>query len=159
MGKEFVWSMVVDGESKPWICRVDETECVIIEDGQETQRIVIGNPEKKVGILQIDCEVEVYGLSCGFQLENGIPYIKMDGKWKMSETTMKDRQDKFVKTQYLGGMIQFAIGVALCLGVFVLQLVAGDTGKWWFLSIMGSFFAIVGGSQWYAARKEIKGKK
>ena len=156
MGKEFVWSMTVDEESKHWICRVDETECVIIEDGQETQRIKIENSEKKVGVLQIDDQIDVYGMTCPFQLENGIPYIKLEGRWKMSETTMKDRQDKYLLNQSLAGMIQCGMGLALCLGVLIIYLVTGSTGKWWFMSIMGSFLAIVGGSQWYTARKEIK---
>ena len=159
MSKEFVWNMTVDGEEKPWICRVDEEECVILEDGAETQRIKIENPLKKVGVLQIDGEVSAFGVTCGFQLENGIPYIRMVGKWQMSQTTMKDRQDKYMYNQMVGGLAQFVLGLAMCLGVLILYLVTGSTGKWWFLAIMGSFMAVIGISQWYTVRKDVKGKK
>jgi len=159
MSKEYVWSMTVDGEEMPWICRVDDGECVIIEDGQEIQRIKIDNPEKKVGVLQIDGEVTIFGMTVPFQLENGIPYIKMEGKWKMSETTMKDRQDKYMKNQMIGGLCQMLLGAAMCIGVLILYLVTGSTGKWWFMAIMGSFMAIVGCTQWYTTRKEVKGQK
>ena len=159
MSKEYVWSMTVDEETKPWICRVDESECVIIEDGQETQRVKIENPMKKVGVLQIDGKIGIYGTEVEFQLENGIPYIRMEGKWKMSETTMKDRQDKYMKNQMIGGMCQFLLGLGMCLGVLILYLITGSTGKWWFMAIMGSFMAIIGGIQWNTIRKEIMGKK
>ena len=156
MGKEFVWTMTVDGEETPWICRVDESECVIIENGEETQRLKIENPQKKVGVLQIDSEVSVFGMKCDFQLENGIPYIKMEGKWKMSQTTFKERQDKYAYNQMVGGLAQGILGLVMCLAVLILYLVTGSTGKWWFVSILGSFMAVVGFSQWFALRKEVK---
>lgn len=109
--KEFIWSFDVDGESIPWKCVVEEEECVFFEGEREICRRKIQKKKRKKGVLQIDSSVDLFGKQTPFQLENGIPYLKIDGKWKISYTTMEDR----IEGQIRGTKIQ-------CLGLFLLGL-------------------------------------
>ena len=56
MGKEFIWKIDVDGETKEWKCVLEDTEVITYEEGTESGRLAITNPEVKQHVLQIDTE-------------------------------------------------------------------------------------------------------
>ena len=156
MNNEFFWSMEVDGKDHSWKCEVTDTECIFYEEEEESGRIAIANPEKKQGILQIDDYVMVFGRKCPFQLENGIPYVKIDDRWVMSDTTMFARQKKMLYNQKVTGLVQAGLGVAVAVGYFIASQFMEGVSENWFILIMASFFVIVGMAQFFTARKELK---
>ena len=157
MSKEFVWTLGVDGTDRVWKVLVTDEECVIFEEKEEVKRIKIGNHEKNT--LQIDTEVEVFGKECPFQLENEIPYIRINDKWTASDTTMADRQKKMMETQKLTAKVQALLGVGVCIAALVKYLVTKELGSWWFLVILGSVIGITGLLQFYALKKEAEEAK
>ena len=156
MSKEYIWSIVADGDDHVWKCIVTDTECIFYEEDTETDRLIIANPEKKQGVLQIDDEVNVFGKVCPFQLENGIPYVKIDTRWVMSDTTMAERHRKMVYNQKVVGLVQIVGAALITLVYFVLSQFNEGVKDNWFILIMASFFAVVGASQFFSARKELK---
>lgn len=152
MSKEYVWTLTVDGEEKDWKCLVTDDACVIYEENVETNRLKIESKEKNT--LQIDTVISVFGKDCGFQLENNIPYIKVNGKWTMSDTTFADRQQKVIYNQKLSAKVQILIGVALCAFCLIRYLITKDMGNWWFTLVLGSMMGVTGGVQIYSIRKE-----
>lgn len=156
MNNEYLWSMDVNGEEHSWKCVVTEKECIFFEEENETCRIEIKNPEKKQGILQIDDAVMVFGKECPFQLENGIPYVKIDERWVMSDTTMAARQQKILYNQKITGLVQIVIAVVIAVVYAVVCKFFEGMSENWFVLIMASFFAIVGAMQFYTANKEMK---
>ena len=157
MNNEFFWSMEVDGTEHSWKCVVTETECIFYEENEESGRLAIANPQKKQGILQIDDAVTVFGRKCPFQLENGIPYVKIDSRWVMSDTTMALRQHKMLYNQKVTGLVQVVLAIVISLGYLVACRFVEGFSENWFVLIMASFFAIVGIMQFYTANKELKG--
>ena len=154
MSKEYAWTLNVNGTDEPWKCVVTEEECITFEGDVETGRVRIENPVKKQGVLQIDGSVTVYGKACPFQLENGIPYVMIKGKWEMSETTFQDRQKKLLENQKITAIAQMIMGVVICLAVLAAYLLGFEIGNWWFCAIIGSMMGVVGGIQAYTLKKE-----
>ena len=156
MSKEYIWSMEVDGVDHTWKCVVTDTQCIFYEEEVESGRLDIVNPEKKQGILQIDDKVAVFGRECPFQLENGIPYVKIDTRWVMSDTTMVARQQKMLYNQKVTGLVQIVGAAVICAVYWVLCQFNEGMKENWFVLIMASFFAVVGAGQFFTARKELK---
>lgn len=140
MSREYVFTLEVDDEEVLWKCVVGEDEVVTYEGDVECKHLKITNPEKKVGVMQIDCVTKVYDEILPFQLENGIPFIKVEGKWLASDTTQEDRlQARLVK--YKKESLYSALaGAALLIGYLIYVLVTGTTGEWPMAPIMGIFF-------------------
>lgn len=153
--KEYNWSLTVDGASHSWVCGVTDTYCVFFEDGQERGRLDIRNPEKKQGILQIDESIEVFGEKFDFQLENGIPYLRIDGRWAMSETTMLARQEKMLYNQKVTGLVQVATAAVIALIYLIGSHFFASWEEYWYTLIVASFFAVVGLGQFFTARKAL----
>lgn len=156
MNNEFIWSMEVDGTERVWKCVVTDKQCIFYEENEETGRMPIANPQKKQGVLQIDDKVTVFGKKCPFQLENGIPYVKITDRWVMSDTTMKARAHKMMYNQKVGGLVQMLGALVIAIGYYVICRFNEKMSENWFVLIMASFFAVVGASQFFTARKELK---
>lgn len=154
--KEFNWSLTVDGASHSWTCGVTDTYCAFFEDGQERGRLEIQNPEKKQGVLQLDEAIEVFGEQFDFQLENGIPYLRIDGRWTMSETTRLARREKLLYNQKVTGLTQVAVAAVIALVYLVGCRFFPGWKERWFVLVMASFFALVGVSQFFTARKALR---
>ena len=75
-----VFSIDYDGVIKKWNCVVLEKEVVAYERSKETARMQITNTERAPHVIQLDTVVNIYGEDIPFQLENGIPYVKLDGE-------------------------------------------------------------------------------
>lgn len=137
--KEFVWNLDIDGQEKVWKCLVTEKECVTFEGDVECKHLKVMNPVRQEKILQIDTITTVYGKQTPFQLENGIPYIQIDGKWKMSQTTQADRLEATVKMHQRNSKMEFFAGLAFFAVVVGKKLITGEVGDWWMLTAFGVF--------------------
>ena len=137
--KEFVWTLDVDGEDKIWKCVVNETECVTYEGDVERKHLKIMNPERKEKVLQIDTITVVYGKQTPFQLENGIPYIQIDGHWRMSDTTHTDRIEAAVKMHQRNSKVECFVGLGFFAVGLIKKLVTGELGDWWMVNVFGIF--------------------
>lgn len=143
VNKMYVWELEVDGQMVEWKCFVGENECITYEGDRECKRLKIMDKEQKQGVLQIDCETRVWDEIVPFQLENGVPYIKLeddDGnrKWRISDTTREDRlqaQIKKVKTEAYLSIGAGMILLLICLGQF---LVLGTLGEWNVIPMMAT---------------------
>ena len=153
MSKEFIWGADVDNERTEFRVIVEDGLCLTHEDDVLTNRLpytVPADPDQ----MWIDEVIEVWGKRCRFQLDKGVPYLQMDGKWTASDTTMDERMRNIAKSQKLSGIVQAFIGLALCLVCGVLYLVLDDIGNWWFTAIIGSVMGISGILQYRNVKKE-----
>lgn len=137
--KEYVWNLDIDGQEKVWKCLVTEKECVTFEGDVERKHLKVMNPVRQEKVLQIDTITTVYGKQTPFQLENGIPYIQIDGKWKMSQTTQADRLEATVKIHQRNSKMEFFAGLAFFAVVVGKKLITGEVGDWWMLTAFGVF--------------------
>lgn len=154
MSKEFIWGANVEGERTEFKVVVEDGLCMTYEGGELTNRFEYTLPDE-ANAMWIDEVIQVWGKRCRFQLDKGVPYLQMDGKWTASDTTTQERMLKMARSQKLGAMVQFVIGVALCLACGILYLVNGSLGdKWWFLIIMGSVMGVTGLLQYHSVKKE-----
>ena len=136
--KEFVWTLELDGEEKIWRCVVGDTECVTYEGDVEKKHLKIMTPERKQKVLQIDTTTVVYGRQTPFQLENGVPYIQIDGEWIKSDTSIEDRLNATIHMHVRTSHWQVAAGLALFAVALARQLITGE-GDWWMLTVFGTF--------------------
>lgn len=136
--KEFVWTLELDGEEKIWKCVVGDTEYVTYEGDVEKKHLKIMNPERKQKVLQIDTTTVVYGRQTPFQLENGVPYIQIDGEWIKSDTSIEDRLNATIQMHVRTSHWQVAAGLALFAVALARQLITGE-GDWWMLTVFGTF--------------------
>ena len=119
VNKMYVWDLEVEGKDLEWKCFVGIDECITYENGRECQRMKIENMRQAQGVVQIDTEVKVGDEMVPFQLENGIPYIKLmddeagERKWKMSETTWDDRLNAQSRTVKKEAYLMVGIGLVM----------------------------------------------
>ena len=95
VNKEYIWELEVEGQPHEYKVFVGENECITYEDGVECKHLKIMDKTQMQGVLQIDCKTKVFDDITDFQLENGIPYIKLEDeegklKWFKSDTTKED---------------------------------------------------------------------
>lgn len=154
MSKEFIWGASVDNEQTSFRVEVTETECLTYENDKLTNRLPYTVPEDP-DAMWIDEIIEVWGKRCRFQLDKGVPYLQMDGKWTASDTTMDERMAKIARNQKLSGLFQAVLGLVLCLVCGVMYLVVGDIGNWWFTAIVGSVMIVTGILQYRNVQKEL----
>ena len=138
--KEFIWNLDINGEEKIWKCLVKEDECITYEGDVERKHLKVMDPTRKEKVLQIDTVTVVYGEQTDFQLENGIPYIKIDGHWKMSDTTREDRLQATVNMHRKNSKMEIISGIGCLLVTLGKKLVTGEVGDWWMLNVFGIFF-------------------
>lgn len=154
MSKEFIWGASVDNRRTEFKVVVEDGLCLTYEDGVLTNRLsytVPADPEE----MWIDETIQVWGKRCRFQLDKGVPYIQMDGKWTASDTTMDERMAKIAKNQKLSGLVQALLGIILCAICGVMYLVrSGAIGNWWFTAVIGSVMIITGLLQYNNVKKE-----
>lgn len=156
MNNEFVWTLKVDGEDCIWKCVVTDTECITYEGDKECKHLKITNPQKKRGVLQIDTVTTVYGEMIPFQLENGVPYLKIGGKWKLSVTSFEERKRTQLKTFKLTSLVQLGIGAVACIACLIRWIAQGSMGNWFIVLIIGSIAVVAGAYQYYDINRSAK---
>lgn len=138
--KEYVWALEVEGEDHEYKCLVTEEGVTTFEDGVEHKHLKITDPTCMEGVLQIDCETKLFGDMVPFQLERFIPYIMLEGRWIMSDTTRNDRMQQQIAIYKKQSKQETIVGVGCLLFVLAMQLILGDIGDWWMLIVFGIFF-------------------
>ena len=139
MSKEFIFTLEVDDEEVIWKCVVGEDEVVTYEGDVECKHLKIMNHERKPGVIQIDCVTKVYDEILPFQLENGMPFIKIDGEWVASDTTEEDRLQANIRKYKKESYGYAALGVVMLVGYLIASLIRGHGGEWPFAPVMGIF--------------------
>ena len=137
--KEYVWELEVDGVDKLFKVVVTEDMCTTYLDDQELKHLKVMDKTCKVGVLQIDTVTSINGQMIPFQLERYIPYIKLDGKWKMSETTRQDRIEEGIAIHRRNSKIEAIAGAALLAVAAGMYLISGKDSDWWMFSVIGIF--------------------
>ena len=149
VNKMYVWELEVDGQMVEWKCFVGENECITYEGDRECKHLKIMDKTQKQGVLQIDCNTRVWDEIVPFQLENGVPYIKLENengerKWRISDTTREDRlQAQIVKVKKeaymtMGGAVFFILWTVGQL------LLTGSLGSWPIAPVFAGFCLISG---------------
>lgn len=138
--KEYVWELEVDGEDRLYKVVVDEDMCTTYLGDQEHKHLKVMDKTCKVGVLQIDTVTSIYGQQIPFQLERYIPYIKLDGKWKMSDTTRQDRIEEGVAIHRRNSLVETVVGALFLLAALIMFLVGGKDSDWWMFFVFGAFF-------------------
>ena len=160
INKEYIWDLEVDNDMHEFKVFVGEDECITYEDGVECKRLKIMDKTQMEGLLQIDCKTKVFDEITDFQLENGIPYLKLeddegDHRWFMSDTTREDRlQAKIrqLKREAYGyaiiGLIFFAIAL-------VQRLITGHFDEVLMMPMLGVFCFACCGMQLVRLKNEL----
>ena len=156
MGKEFIWLIDVDGESREWKCVLEDTEVITYENGEEQDRLKITNSEVKQNVLQIDTVTKIFGVDVPFQLERNVPYIKLNGRWCMSATTYEARKKKLLKDQKLAAYLLLLVALGCAAACLIRYLIEGTMGNWWFLLVLGSIVAVTGYIQYRETKMSIE---
>lgn len=157
--KEYVWTLVIDDEEKIYKCLVTETEVITYEGDVEHKHLKITDPTCMEGVLQIDTKTKIYGDLVDFQLERFIPYIRLDGHWVMSDTTEKDRMNEQIAIYKKQSKQETVAGICSILIVLAKQLITGDIGDWWMLTVFGIFFISSAAYRMVRLRNEINALK
>ncbi len=153
---EHIFRIDYDGVIKTWKCVVLDTEVVAYEGNQETARIKITELERAPQVIQVDTKIEIYGEQIRFQLENGFPFIRLDGEWVGSDTFEKARRDAAAKMYRKNAFQQIGMGAVLLLALLVIWLVKKDVGDLWILSVFGIFFMSSGAFTMVRVRNELQ---
>jgi hypothetical protein len=160
VNKEYIWTLEVDGENHEFKVFVGEDECITYADGVECKRLKIMDKRQIEGVLQIDCETRVLDEITGFQLENGIPYIKVedeegDRKWTMSDTTHEDRLQQKIRSVKKEAYGYACIGVLFFLIALGQKLITGHFDEVFMIPVMGIFCFTCCGLQLVRLRNEL----
>lgn len=161
VNKDYIWELEVDGELHEFKVFVGEDECITYADGVECKRLKIMDKRQMEGLLQIDCKTRVLDEVTDFQLENGIPYIKVededgDLRWTMSDTTREDRLQQKVRLLKKEAYIYAGVGLLFFIITFVEFFTTGSFGEWGIWPIMGVFFTAGAGLQMVRLRGELE---
>lgn len=135
-----VFSIDYDGVIKKWNCVVLENEVVTYERSKETGRIKITNKEVAPHVIQVDTVVNIYGEEIPFQLENGFPFIQLEGEWVASDTFTEAKREAAIKMHKRSSKQEAIAGGILLAAMLVIWLVTGALDDWWILSVFGIFF-------------------
>lgn len=156
MSKEFVWTLEVEGEEVIWKCVVHEDECVTYEGDVECKHLKITNHESKYGVQQIDCVTKVYDEILPFKLEKDIPYIKIEGDWLASDTTMEDRLQEQIKAVKKQALYMCVGGVFFLIVILIQLLVKGNLGEWPITPVFSIFCFTAAAMQMVRLKNELE---
>lgn len=139
MTKEYIFTMAFDDGDyeKQWKCIVYEDKCVTYNEGVECQTFLLENKERAPHVIQLDTEAQVFDEILPLQIENGIPFLKMDGKWECSDTTDEDRLQANIRKYKKESYFYAALGIAM---------IAFQVVDWAFLRFSGDMpmFIVLG---------------
>lgn len=155
MSKEFVWELEIDDDYKIFKCVVGEKEVVTYEGDVEKKHLKITNPVKKIGVLQIDTTTKIYGEMIPIRMENDTPYLLLEDKWIMSDTTRDERLEKAVNTHRRNSILELCIGIALLLGCAILYAVKGTVDSIYMMVAIGFMLVFAGISTMVRLKQEL----
>ena len=149
VNKEYIWDLEVENDMHEFKVFVGEDECITYEDGVESKHLKIMDKTQMQGVLQIDCKTKVFDEITDFQLENGIPYIKVENdegprKWRMSDTTREDRIQHQIKKVKKEAYVAWACGLVFVLWCVIQFAVTGTLGEWPIAPVFACFCILTG---------------
>lgn len=148
VNKEYEWELDVEGELRSFKVFVGEDECVTYADGVECARMPIVDQRQEKGVLQIDCMTQVFDEEVPFQLEKGVPYIKIFSedkiKWIVSDTTREERFQAEVLAMKKRCYGMFASGLILTVWAIVQMVTVGSWGDFATVPMMAAFCYSIG---------------
>ena len=157
--KEYVWALDIEGEEHEYKCLVTENGVTTYEDGVDHKHLKITDPTCMEGVLQIDTQTKIFGDMVDFQLERFIPYIRLEGRWVMSDTTEKDRMEEQIAIYKKQSKQEAISGIGAILVALGKQLITGDMDDWWILIVFGVFFISSAALRMVRLRNEINALK
>ena len=161
INKEYIWELEVDGRMHEYKVFVGEDECVTYEDGVECKRLKIMDKRQIQGLLQIDCQTKVFDEITDFQLEYGIPYIKLEDeegnrKWFKSDTTKADELQSHICSVKKESYFYAALGVVLFIWTLLQKLITGHFDEVFMVPLMGIFCFTCCGMQLVRLKNELE---
>ena len=157
--KEYVWELEVEGKTREYKVLVTEESVTTYEDGVEHKHLKITDYTCMEGVLQIDCETKIFGELVPFQLERFIPYIKLEGRWIMSDTTRDDRMQQQIAIYRKQSKQECIVGILCLVFISIVWLVKGSMGDLWMLSVFGIFFLSSAGMRMVRLKNELTAMK
>lgn len=146
MSKEFIWG-------SDFKVQLDEGVCTTYENGVMTNRLPFDTAK---GGLQLDEVIEVRGRRVPFQLENGVPYLQLDGKWVASDTTIAERKLGLLESEKRSSMMLAFIGVFLIAVAGVMSLVRPAGVRYWLIAgLVGAALIVNGIIQYNSVKKKL----
>ena len=155
MSKEFIWELEVDNDFKIFKCVVSDTEVVTYEGDEEKKHLKITNPKKKIGVLQIDTQTRIFGDMIPIRMENDTPYLMLEGKWIMSDTTRDQRLEKAVNTHRRNSIIELCIGLVILCACAVMYVVKRSLDSLSILIAIGFMLVYAGVSTMVRLKQEL----
>lgn len=156
---EHIFRLDYDGVIKVWKCVVLEDEVVTYEGDKECKHLKIMNKERAPQVLQIDTVTAIYGEQIPFQLENGFPFIKLQGEWVSSDTFDVAKRNAAARMYKRNSLYQAIAGAVLLLALFIIWLVKKDVGDMWILSVFGIFLLSSAGFTMVRVHNELEAYK
>ena len=141
---EHIFKLEYEGEIKIWKCGILEDEVVTYEGDVEKKHLKIVDKTKAPQVLQIDTVTNVYGEMIPFQLENGFPFLKLEGQWEPSDTFTKAKREATAKMYRRNSKQQMMVGAVIIAASLILGAVLGDMGDLWIFVVFGTFFICSG---------------
>lgn len=141
MSKEFIWG------DDFWVL-VDDGVCTTYENGVVTNRLPFDTAKSG---LQLDEIIEVRGQRVPFQLENGVPYLQLDGKWVASDTTIAERKQGLLESEKRSSRMLALIGVLLIAFAGLMCLMHPGSMRYWLIAVLVGVAMIVNGIIQYSS--------
>lgn len=160
VNKMYVWELEYEGQTVQWKCFVGEDECITYEGDQEIARLPIENKTQEQGVLQINTKTKVFDETTKFQLENGVPYIKLidengDRKWIKSDTTLEDTLQARVRQVKKEAYTMGGLSIVMALITVIDFVINGQISEWNFLHIFAVIFLLAAGMNLVKLRNEL----
>ena len=124
MSKEFIWG-------DDFKVTVADGVCTTYENGVETNRLTF-DAEKRG--LMLDETIELRGQRVRLQLENGVPYLRLEGKWVASDTTIAERKRGLLESEKRSSLMLAFIGVFLIGLSIVMSMIQPDGMRYWLIA-------------------------
>jgi hypothetical protein len=154
MGKEYVFTVEVNGINVRWKCFVDENQVITYEGDAECERLTVTNPERKTGVTQLETQVRIFDEVLPFRLENGIPYIQLEGDWTLSDTTDEENLQSAIRSAKKQVYLVTGLGIFALIATIVLIVLNGTAGS--YLPIVGLFCTLMGVIQYFRVKREVE---
>lgn len=161
VNKEYIWTLEVEDEVHEYKVFVAEDECITYEDGVESKRLKIMDKTQMPGVIQIDCKTKVFDDITDFQLEYGIPYIKLEDeegnlKWFKSDTTKEDDLQSRIRSVKKEAYFYAALGVCFIIWALLQKLITGEFDDVFMVPMMGIFCFTCCGMQLVRLKNELE---
>ena len=160
VNKEYIWNLEVDNDMHEYKVFVGEDECITYEDGVESKHLKIMDKTQMQGLLQIDCKTKVFDEITDFQLENGVPYIKLEDeegeyKWVSSDTTKEDRLQAKIRQLKREAYGYVIIGLIFCAIALGQKILTGHFDEVFMMPMLGIFSFACFGMQMIRLKNEL----